>query len=31
VLVYGAASAWSELAPDRFAQLIPDRQSSRTA
>ena len=26
VLVYGAASAWSELAPDRFAQLIPDRR-----
>jgi hypothetical protein len=31
VLVYGAASAWSELAPDRFAQLIPDRRPSRTA
>jgi hypothetical protein len=27
VLVYGAASAWSELAPDRFAQLIPDRRA----
>jgi hypothetical protein len=28
VLVYGAASVWSELAPDRFARLIPDRRSS---
>jgi len=27
VLVYAAASVWSELAPDRFAQLIPDRRS----
>ena len=31
VLVYGAASAWSELAPDRFAQLIPDRRPSGSA
>lgn len=28
VVVYAAASAWSELAPDRFARLFPDRQPS---
>jgi len=27
VAVYAAASAWSELAPERFAQLIPDRRA----
>jgi Family of unknown function (DUF6498) len=26
VLVYAAASLWSELAPERFARLIPDRR-----
>lgn len=26
VLVYAAASAWSELTPDRFARLFPDRR-----
>jgi hypothetical protein len=26
VVVYAAASAWSELAPARFARLIPDRR-----
>jgi uncharacterized protein DUF6498 len=26
VVVYAAASAWSELAPERFAQLVPDRR-----
>jgi hypothetical protein len=26
VLIYAAASVWSELAPDRFARLIPDRR-----
>ena len=26
VVVYGAASAWSELAPARFARLFPDRR-----
>ena len=25
--VYAAASAWSELAPERFARLIPDRRA----
>jgi hypothetical protein len=27
VAVYAAASAWSELAPDRFARLVPDRRA----
>ena len=27
VLAYAAASAWSELAPERFARLIPDRRA----
>jgi hypothetical protein len=27
VVVYAAASAWSEFAPERFARLIPDRRS----
>ena len=26
VVVYGVASAWSELAPERFARLFPDRR-----
>ena len=26
VVAYAAASAWSELAPDRFARLFPDRR-----
>lgn len=26
VLVYAVASGWSELEPDRFARLIPDRR-----
>ena len=28
VLIYGAASTWSELDPERFAQLIPDRRTA---
>jgi hypothetical protein len=28
VLVYAAASTWSELEPERFARLIPDRRPS---
>ena len=28
VLGYAAANVWSELAPDRFARLIPDRRPS---
>jgi hypothetical protein len=31
VVVYAAASVWSELAPDRFAQLIPDRRAAGSA
>ena len=26
VVVYAAASVWSELAPERFARLFPDRR-----
>ena len=26
VVAYAAASAWSELAPERFARLFPDRR-----
>ncbi len=28
VLAYAAASIWSELAPERFARLIPDRRTA---
>jgi hypothetical protein len=27
VVVYAVASAWSELAPERFARLVPDRRA----
>ena len=27
VLAYAAASVWSELAPERFARLMPDRRA----
>jgi hypothetical protein len=26
VVAYAAASVWSELAPDRFSRLFPDRR-----
>jgi len=31
VLIYAGASVWSELAPDRFARLIPDRRPAGSA
>ena len=31
VLIYAAASVWAELAPDRFARLIPDRRPAGSA
>jgi len=31
VLAYSAASVWSELAPDRFTQIFPDRRPFRTS